>query len=366
MIILNFVLFLLIFSSIYLGIHYYIYLRIVKGLQIARAGAAFLKWMVLLGALLFIGSKLLSAQYPLYWLSYIGGLWMGFVSITFSVFIVKDLAGLILKWNPKLSTIIALVIALALTGYSAYNESRGPVIKVMDIPLHNLPQELDGFSIVQLSDIHLGILTKKEWLGNVVDKTNELAPDLIAFTGDLIDENPDKLGRFLEILNRLNAKHGVFIVAGNHEFYPGINKFERFLRQTDFVLLRNRSVEVAGGLIIAGIDDATAQRMTDTVPDIGIALSGITPNAPIILLSHQPDVFDDALNYGVDLQLSGHTHAGQIPPMDLAVLMYFKYPYGLYSSGNAYIYTSAGTGTWGPPMRLFSRSEIVKFVLKTR
>ena len=227
-----------------------------------------------------------------------------------------------------------------------------------------LPEKFSGFTIVQLSDIHLNLLRSEKWLSQIVDKTNNLKPDIIVITGDLIDSELGEVKRFSSILKNLKSKYGVYAVAGNHEFYARYEKFLALAKESNIIILKNEKVTVAGAIELAGIDDETGKRFSQSGSNLEKVLKDCDFRKPVILLSHQPDVFDEAVKFGVDLQLSGHTHAGQIPPMDLIVQFYFKYPYGLYRKNSSYIYTTSGTGTWGPPMRLFTRDEIVKIILK--
>ena len=162
-------------------------------------------------------------------------------------------------------------------------------------------------------------------------------------------------------------KHGTgYACTGNHEYYAGVDEFLKMAEESNIRVLLNEHVVIADTIVLAGVNDSSEKRMSGPGDDLEKALAGADLNKPVVLLSHQPDVFKQAHKAGVNLQLSGHTHAGQIPPMDLIVQLYFKYTYGLYREGTSYIYTTCGTGTWGPPMRLFSRSEIVKIVLEKK
>ena len=172
------------------------------------------------------------------------------------------------------------------------------------------------------------------------------------------------MNHFCDTLKKLKSRHGVFAVTGNHEFYAGINMFMDVAKNSNITVLRNEKITIADSIELAGIDDKAGTRFSEVGSDLKLALKNIDFTKPVILLSHRPDIFNEAEKSGVDLQLSGHLHAGQIPPMDLIVMLAFKYPYGLYRKNGSYLYTTSGTGIWGPPMRLFSRCEIVKIVLE--
>jgi predicted MPP superfamily phosphohydrolase len=201
----------------------------------------------------------------------------------------------------------------------------------------------------------------------MVDATNSLKPDLIVMTGDLIDASICNSKALCDSLSKLNAKHGVLAITGNHDFYSGIETFMSIAADTHMKVLRNENTTIAGAVQVAGIDDPEAKSFHEGERNISKALEyprKIDHSKPLILLSHRPDVFKEAAAKDVDIMLSGHTHWGQVPPMDLLVWITMKYSWGFYRLGDSILYTTSGTGTWGPPMRLFSRPEIVKLVLR--
>lgn len=366
---LYFLLFFAVFISVYLGLHYYVYSRIARGLFLSETAGLYLRIIFLMFAVSFLLGEFLSRQaaaypkIPVHYLMFIGAVWLGVISIAFTVFIIKDIADIFLPQYTRLLTVVALALILALCAYSLYNGSKPPVVRNIAIKTSKLTDKIDSFTIAHLSDIHMGPITDYKWLERTVNITNGLAPDLIVITGDLIDEDVSGIDSYVEIIKQLKAKHGVYACTGNHEYYAGIDSFLKFCQKTGIKVIRNGCVTIGGTVELAAIDDIAGRRFGETAVDIKSALSGCDFNRPVILLSHQPNVFDKAVINKIDLQLSGHSHAGQIPPMDLIVWLVFKYSYGLYGNNGSYIYTSPGTGTWGPPMRLFSKSEIVKITL---
>jgi len=183
-------------------------------------------------------------------------------------------------------------------------------------------------------------------------------------TGDLVDEEAHRIDRFRELFKNLNANDGVFAVTGNHEYFPGVEKFFQLAEQSGITVLSNSCTTLANGIVLVGLNDDVASRFDMEGPNLHKALAGCDTANPVILLYHRPTHFKDAVSSGVDIQLSGHTHLGQLPPMDLIVLLVFgRYAYGLRTLGDSYIYTTSGTGTWGPPMRFLSHSEIVNIIL---
>jgi predicted MPP superfamily phosphohydrolase len=368
---LSLAIFLTLFSAVYLGAHFYLYTRVVNGLQLQGIARSAVKLLVAAGAAAFFAGELLSRREPLFFskpIALFGSSWLGFLAIAFSVFVLADLLRLVVH-QPGFrhsATIVALALAAGGSIFSLGNTALPRRMKEIPVVLPALPAHLAGFRIVQLSDIHLHLLTSPSWLRTLVYEVNALQPDLIVITGDLIDADLRTVPAICGILKELRATHGIYAVTGNHEFYTGIPAFMDIARQANITVLRNSRTTIANGIELAGIDDPGRERGAAMARNLHATLNGSDPRKPLVLLSHQPDIFDTAVRQGVGLQLSGHTHAGQIPPIDLMTLLVFKYPAGLYRHGNAYCYTTTGTAWWGPPMRLFSRSEIVTFVLTNK
>lgn len=362
----SFLFFILIASLVYYGMHYYVYSQISRGLALQGNILFWLRILFYAGGLSFFAGEIISRSAGtalLKPLAHAGVLWIGVLSIAVSIFLLRNIL-LIFFHSPRFrydSAAAALSLLLVISLYSVYNAAASCRIRTLEIKPAKLPPALSGFTIVQLSDLHLNYIKPEKWLRKVIDKTNALKPDLVVITGDIVDADLCKTDSFCGAFRQLKAKHGVFAVTGNHEFFSRLDKFMEAAKKSNITVLRNESMAVADSLEIAGIDDPAGGGMISA--NLEKALKGRGPDKPVILLSHQPDIFDAAEKYGITLQLSGHTHAGQIPFMDLLVLLYFKYPYGLYQKNSSYLYTTCGTGIWGPPMRLFSRNEIVKIVL---
>ncbi|MFC1743929.1 metallophosphoesterase [Candidatus Riflebacteria bacterium] len=235
-------------------------------------------------------------------------------------------------------------------------------MREFSIPIKNLPENLKGFVIVQLSDLHINRLKSEKTFQAIADTVNSLSPDLIAITGDIMDRGHDK--NYVGIFRGLKAKYGTLAVTGNHDFYEGVDNLMRFAKESNMKVLRNENITIAGELRFAGVDDITARRFGGKGMDLEKALKGSNAEEPIILLAHQPQYYAEAEKLGVDLMLAGHTHAGQIPPFIFLIPIIFKFHHGVGKYGAMHIHTSCGTSTWGPPMRLCTRSEIVKITLK--
>jgi len=236
-------------------------------------------------------------------------------------------------------------------------------VKKVRVALRKLPAALEGYRIVQISDVHVGPILGRDFVEAVVERVNGLQPDLIAITGDLVDGTVAQLEEQTAPLKALRAKDGAFFTTGNHEYYTGdVDEWLSWLSAAGIRPLRNERVLIRGGFELAGTDDRTA-RGPGHGEDIPKALQGRDPGKPLVLMAHQPKSFFQAAELGVDLQLSGHTHGGQIYPFTYLVALFQPYVAGLYQRGDSQIYVSRGTGTWGPPMRLGAPAEITEIEL---
>jgi len=303
---------------------------------------------------------------PLAWVGY--GLF-SFVSTYVVYLAVADLAQSLLRrcWGIQAGQgafLLAAGAALAsvLLGFVT---AMGPArIRRVEIAIPGLAAGLEGFRIVQISDLHLDVLVRWSQVERVVADANGLNPDLIAVTGDLVDGGGDGTRAKVERMGALKATHGVFFITGNHEYYSGVARWLGVLRGLGWKVLHNEHVllEHQGArLAVAGLPDPTAGAQ---VPNLARALAGIPEDAFRLLLFHPPTGFQAAEAAGVQLQLSGHTHAGQYFPWSLVVPLLYKHPKGLGRSGGMWIYTSVGTGFWGPPNRFLMAPELTLLVLK--
>jgi uncharacterized protein len=240
-------------------------------------------------------------------------------------------------------------------------------VKRVPVQLSRLPIALHGTTIVQLTDVHIGPTRGRHFLDRVVDATNALEPDVIVITGDLVDGSVTKLAQDVAPLGRLRARHGVFFVTGNHEYYSGVEPWCAYLTQLGLRVLRNERVRIGSGddsYDLAGVDDLAGRQFgSGQGTDLDLALLGRDPARELVLLAHQPRVMLDAERAGVGLQLSGHTHGGQIWPFHYLVRLQQPVNSGLVRFGRSLLYVSNGTGYWGPPMRLGSPAEITQLTL---
>lgn len=356
----------------YVFMHSYLYFRLSAEWSLALKGRIIFVVVLLLGAGIFIVGEMASHQTAVSaprWAYLVGSTWLGALAITFTAFFLADLIRIVagprsLQWGVFTK---ALVIGLALSAFSLWNVARGPVVRTIEIPRPARLSPDPPLTIVQLTDLHLNPMKTEAWLQRIVDLVNAEDPDIIVLTGDIIDSSLAKMRTFHVQLGRLKARIGIYASSGNHERYTGKPHYYAMCNELGFKVVDDTFATIGEGadrIVIAGIDYEEEMKVIRGESDMIKRLARESGEGYKILLAHQPDGFDAAVEAGFDLQLSGHTHRGQIPPMDMIVLLYYKYPYGLYSSNGSWLYTSAGTDMWGPRMRLCSRSEIAKIVVK--
>jgi len=241
-------------------------------------------------------------------------------------------------------------------------------VTTVEVPIATLPPALDGFTLAQISDLHIGMTIGTSFVSDVVDATNAIGADVIVLTGDIVDGPVDYVADRALPLARLRAPYGVFAVTGNHEYYSNADAWIPVLERLGLVFLRNERVEMtrAGAAFdLVGIDDFTAKGHPGHGADLAGALAGRDPSRATVLLAHQPRQVHDAVAHGIDLQLSGHTHGGQIWPWHYAArLQQGGFLSGLERVDRTWLWTSRGVGYWGPPVRLGAPPEIVKIVLR--
>jgi hypothetical protein len=237
----------------------------------------------------------------------------------------------------------------------------------VDVMLPRLPASLDGFTIVQLSDLHVGPTIDRRFVQDLVDRCHGLGADAYALTGDLVDGSPARYRAAAAPLGELRAPHGVFAVTGNHEYYHGADPWIGELSALGVRYLRNERVTIArggGAFALAGVDDHEA-RGGDHGPDVARAVAGRDPDHAVVLLAHQPRQVHKSAKHGVDLQLSGHTHGGQIWPWHYAVkLQQGGLLAGRYRFGDTQLYVTRGCGYWGPRVRFGAPLEITRIILR--
>lgn len=311
-------------------------------------------------------------------LAWIGLLAMGFFSSLLVLTFARDLAlasmmtvdaiwpGLIALAHWRTGTAAAVpLLAVLSTLIGLFNARRRARVVTIEVPIDDLPAALDGFTIVQISDIHVGPTIKRRYVDAIVDAVNRLKPDLIAVTGDVVDGSVPQLTQHTQPLSRLSARHGAFLVTGNHEYYAGADAWIDEFRRLGLNVLLNEHVVVehdGARAVIAGVTDYSAGHHDPLHrSDPMAAIAGAPGDVLIkVLLAHQPRSAEAAAKAGFTLQLSGHTHGGQFFPWNFFVRFQQPFTAGLARLNGLWVYTSRGTGYWGPPKRLGAPSEITR------
>ena len=260
-------------------------------------------------------------------------------------------------------------VALGTAGTGAWFANSAPVVRRVPVTLPGLAPALDGLRIVTFSDGHLSAMSSTRRFERLVELVNEQQPDVVAIVGDLVDGELSELREEVAPLADLVSRQGVYFVTGNHEYFVDTTAWLRHLPTLGVEVLRNERVPIRRGgayVDLAGIDDRTA--IGSGVPghgaDLDTALDGRDDAVPVVLLAHQPVQVEQAAAAGVDLQLSGHTHGGQLWPFDYAVLLDQPVVQGLSRVGDTQLYVTTGAGSWGPPMRIGARPEVAVVELR--
>jgi uncharacterized protein len=358
----------------------YIGLRLLPALSATAAGVGF-GIALLAGACIFIPlsirARSMKNQRIADRLAWVGFVAMGFLSSLFVLTLLRDVFLLAvallegLRYASSLSTSCAQW-ALALAAFSTLAglgiARRRPGVVEIDIPVAHLPKPLHGFSIVQISDVHVGPTIKRGFVEAIVARVNALKADLIAITGDLVDGSVQQLAPHTAPLGNLSARHGAYFVTGNHEYYSGERAWTQEFTRLGMTVLKNRHVVLVhdgASLVLAGVTDYGAHHYDPAQrSDPSAALRGEPAGAGAkVLLAHQPSSAPAAADAGFDVQLSGHTHGGQFWPWNLFVRFFQPYTSGLHRLRDLRVYVSRGTGYWGPPNRFGIPSEITRIRL---
>jgi uncharacterized protein len=381
--VLSFALFFSIMVTIVGGVHYYLWARLVRDPLLPALAYRILTGLaiglfVLVPVSFFLRRSEAGFTVPITW---IASVWLGLLLLLFFALVAGDaLRGAYLlstrftggaPVDPDRRTALARILALGVAvvaGSLSLAAVRSGLARValreVDVRLKRLPESLSGTTIVQLSDVHVGPTIGRDFIEQIVERANSVTPDVIVITGDLVDGSVKELREHVAPLSKLRARYGVYFVTGNHEYYSGAEEWCRELGRLGIRVLRNERVTIGddeASFDLAGIDDHSASGFGGGHgADLPRAVAGRDPTRELVLLAHQPRAVFEAVEHGVGLQLSGHTHGGQIWPWNYFVRLQQPVVSGLARFGETLLYVSNGTGYWGPPMRLAAPAEITR------
>jgi len=369
--------------------HYYLWRRLIRDALLPKRVHQVLTGVILAllvaQPLTLVLMRVLSPNLLRPW-AYVTFGWMGLMSTFFALLSLSDLSvqlgKLVIRLRPAsavtppnparrqtLGRLFASGIALGGTTLGAVGVAQAQGFRVarLDIRLAKLPALFDGFTIVQMSDIHVGPTLGRAFVEEIVSRANAEQADLIAITGDLVDGSVAHLARQTEPLRHLSARYGTLFVTGNHEYYSGADEWIEELSRLCIVVLRNDAKLIESGdssLLVAGVTDYRADRYGDA-PDLKRALKDRRADEEVVLLAHQPRAFPEAADHDVGLQLSGHTHGGQFWPWNWVIHLIEPVVAGWAQLKRTQIYVNSGTGYWGPPMRVGTQAEITVVTLRS-
>jgi predicted MPP superfamily phosphohydrolase len=367
--------FLITFILIYGGMHLYLFAKIRNVIPLGTGSTVGLIILFAIMILAPIAVRILERhglEAPARFTAYTGYIWMGVLFIFFMVSLMFDLYRLMvhvgavtisgrlscLNPSPLLTFILSVLVSAGINMYG-YVEAKNPRAEVISIESAKIPEKIGKIRIAQISDVHIGIIVGEKRLKRIVDEIKKAEPDILVSTGDLLDGQIDNIVEPLKLLRSIEPRYGKFAVTGNHEFYAGLHESIAFMKDSGFTVLRGEGKTIAGLINIAGIDDPSGRRLglSREVSERNL-LSQFNHEYFVLLLKHQPVVDKDT--YGLfDLQLSGHTHKGQIFPFSLITRIFFPNHGGYFNlPGQSRLYVNRGAGTWGPPIRFLSPPEI--------
>jgi hypothetical protein len=377
-----FIIFFSIVIVLYGLINTYIYLR---GLQAIPTASSLRQWFTVVFwflALSYFAARLLE-HFALSWLTdglvWIGSFWLGAMAYFVLFLLVIDILRLANYFVPFFPAIITQnyqhakqIIAFAVVGIvlliiiGARLNQMSPQIKTLELTIHK-KSTLSELNIAMISDVHLGTIICNSHFMRIVEKINSLNPDIVLFAGDLVDEDIEPVIRqnLGETLRQIKSKYGIYGITGNHEYIGGVEAACKYLTEHGVVMLRDSTVQIADAFTLVGREDISIRQFYGGKrKPLAELMENVNRSLPIILMDHQPLHLNEPVEQGADLQFSGHTHNGQLWPVNYITDAVYEVGWGYKQKGNTHIYVSCGVGTWGPPMRTGSRPEVVNVKLK--
>ena len=378
----NFIIFFSIALSVYALINYYIFIREWEAGGQNSSWRTFYVAAFLLLSLSYIAGRFLE-RVSLNWFSsglvMIGSFWLAAMTYFLLFAIAIDILRLLnyiapffpasFAANPesvKEMTALVVVVVVSIIVLAGYLNARTPIVKTLELKISKKSRTTKSMNVVVASDIHLGTIVCKSKLERIVAKINALDPDLVLLPGDVVDEDigPVIRNNLGETLRKIRSKFGVVAITGNHEYIGGVEPACKYLVEHGITMLRDSSITINNSLVIVGREDLSIRSFTGKIrkplPEL---MSEIDKSYPIILMDHQPFRLEEAHTNGADIQLSGHTHHGQLWPFNFIAKKVYELSWGYKKKGNTHYYVSCGVGTWGPPVRTGNRPEIVNLKL---
>jgi len=377
----GFIIFFSIVLVLYALINYYI---IRRGLSVIPQGSSLKMWLIFgvsFMAVAFIAGRFLervSVNWFTATLIWVGSFWLGIMVYLLLQLVLIDLVRLlnmifgflpVLSDPEKIRKIIGITV-ISITGFivlAGHINTWLPVVRNIELEVDKGGGKMKELHIVAFSDVHLGTTIEKRHLSIIVNKVNALKPDVILIPGDIIDEDitPVINNNVGDILTQLKAKYGVFAVTGNHEYIGGVMASKKYLAEHGVELLNDTAQLINNSFYVVGREDLTIKQFTNGKrKELSEIMMGLDHSKPVILMDHQPFKLEVAEQNGVDLQLSGHTHHGQLWPFNFITNLVYELSWGYKKKGNTHFYVSSGIGGWGPPIRTVNRPEIVSIKLK--
>ena len=379
----NFVIFFSIALSVYALINYYIFIREWEAGGFQSTWRTIYVAAFLLLSISFIAGRMLE-RVTLSWFSstlvLLGSFWLAamvyFLLFAFAIDIIR-LLNFIVPFFPSFLTVnsertkevtsFVVIIVVTVIVLGGYINARTPIIKTLELSILKNGRTIKSLNIAVASDIHLGTIVCKSKLERIVEHINSLNPDLVLLPGDVVDEDigPVIRNNLGETLRKIRSKYGVFAITGNHEYIGGVEPACRYLAEHGITMLRDASVKIGDGLYVVGREDISIRGFTGkTRKPLSELMAEVDKSYPVILMDHQPFRLAEAEANGVDLQLSGHTHHGQLWPFNFITKKVYELSWGYKKKGSTHYYVSCGVGTWGPPIRTGNRPEIINIKLQ--
>jgi len=376
----NFVIFFSIVILVYLSINFYIFIRGLQAIPIDSPIRIYYMGIFTILSLSFWFGRITEKFYPSVITDiavWIGSFWLAFILYFFLTVLLLDILRALnhfLHFIPqsfyvdysKTKLIIFTTVIVLVTGtvFAGFINFLNPNIRKMELNIDKKAGNIKKLNIVVASDIHMGTIVSNGRVKKIVDMINSLNPDLVLLPGDILDEDLEPVIRknLGDDIKKIESKYGVIAVNGNHEFIGGVEAADKYLRNHGIILLRDSVITVNNEIVIVGREDRSINRIKER-KTLETLLSGFDSGKPIIMMDHQPFKLHEAQKAGIDLQLSGHTHHGQLFPFNFLTSLIYELSWGYKKKGNTHYYVSSGISGWGPPVRLGSRTELVNIVL---